>query len=164
MSSTRHYNYGDKPGTTHSPPCNIGLPFNSPPVVGYFFGTFGAGNFATDVTSNTCPYLELGPGCRTTSGYYGGGVLGQTIVPGLTQGYVVAANGQREPGVRDVTARSRSTASTSRSAGRTMQPVTPCSPCVTVGLTTADAGPVLGERRPTGWPGTAGVIPWAAHG
>ncbi|MBM3646665.1 MAG: hypothetical protein FJX11_02630 [Alphaproteobacteria bacterium] len=124
------YNYGANAATN----TQIGLPFNadSPPVDGYFFGTFGAGNFATDVTINTNPTFN--PKFRTPSGYYGGGVLGQTIVPGLTQGYVVAANGQKNP-VSDTNPPQQINSINVTIGGLTMQPVTPCRPCVTVGLT-----------------------------
>jgi hypothetical protein len=50
---------------------------NVPPHLGAFYGVFGAGNFASLV----------GAGATV------GGVLGQTIIPGVTQGYVVSANG-----------------------------------------------------------------------
>src|SRR4029077_10392957 len=54
---------------------------NVPPHLGAFYGVFGAGNFASLV----------GTGATV------GGVLGQTIIPGVTQGYVVSANGQPNP-------------------------------------------------------------------
>ena len=54
---------------------------STPPHLGAFYGVFGAGNFATLV----------GTGATV------GGVLGQTIIPGVTQGYVVSANGQPNP-------------------------------------------------------------------
>ena len=57
---------------------------NIPPVENTFYGTFGAGNFASAIQS--------------AGGYVAGGVLGQTILPGVTaQGYVVSANGQANP-------------------------------------------------------------------
>ena len=53
---------------------------NPPPHLGAFYGVFGAGNF------------------RSAGG--GGGVLGQAILPGVTQGYVVSANGPYNPPTR----------------------------------------------------------------
>ena len=52
-----------------------------PPHLGAFYGVFGAGNFASLVPT----------------GAVVGGVLGQTIFPGMRQGYVVSANGQPNP-------------------------------------------------------------------
>jgi hypothetical protein len=155
------FNYGDQAGTTTTPPINFGPSFNlnSPPVDGHFFGTFGAGNFATNVTFNTCPNSQLGPGCpRTPTGYYGGGVLGQTIVPGLAQGYVIAANGQKNP-VSATNSPQQVNGINVTVGSQAMQPVTPCSPCVTVGLTPQMLGQFW-ARPPSGsW--NSGVIPWA---
>ena len=148
------YNYGASAGP---PPVNLPLPFNpnSPPVDGYFFGTFGAGNFAVDVTTNTNPNFD--PEFRTPSGYYGGGVLGQTIVPGLTQGYVIAANGQKNP-VSATNGPQQVNGINVTIGGRTMQPVTSCSPCVTVGLTPQMLGQFWARPPNNSW--NSGVIPW----
>ncbi len=119
---------------------NAPPPFTEP--FGPFYGVFGAGNF----TQGTL-----------------GGVLGQTMVAGgdITQGYVVAANGQSNP-ASPVNAPQRVNGQTVTVGGLT-RAVTPCSPCVTVGLTPQ----VLGQFAPVGPPGTsgqAGIIPMPAGG
>jgi autotransporter-associated beta strand protein len=106
---------------------------------GNFFGVFGAGNLTLWGTAPT----GIAPP---------GGVLGQTMVSGVTQGYVVAANGQVNPASSinppqnvngiDVTV-----------GGRT-QAVTACSPCVTVGLTPQ----VIGQFAAVGLPGATGSV------
>lgn len=134
-----------------------GLPFNSPPLDNHFFGTFGAGNFATNV--EVVPNADGRDG--TPSGYYAGGVLGQTIVSGVTQGYVVAANGQKNP-VSAVNGPQQVNGIKVTIGGQTLQPVTDCSPCVTVGLTPQMQGQFW-AATPTN-AGNAGVIPWAVTG
>ena len=57
-----------------------------------FYGVFGAGNFTTVPLSGS---------------YVAGGVLGQAMVTGVTQGYVVAANGQPNPVPSSATRRCR---------------------------------------------------------
>lgn len=146
------YNYGaDAKGSV-----NIKVPFDSPPVDGYFYGTFGAGDFATNVTTNTSP--DLNPADRKESGYYAGGILGQTIVEGATQGYVVSANGQKNP-VSSRNGPQQINGIDVTIGGRTMQPVTACSPCVTVGLTPQMLGQFWAEAPESS--SDAGVIPWA---
>ncbi len=135
-------NYGDK---TLSFPSYFNTPNAPPPfreLFGPFYGVFGAGNF----TQGTL-----------------GGILGQTMVTGsdITQGYVVAANGQSNP-ASPVNAPQRVNGQTVTVGGQT-RAVTPCSPCVTVGLTPQ----MLGQFAPVGPPGTsgqAGVIPMPAAG
>lgn len=113
------YVYGVSPGFYALPP------FTSPPLDGYFYGTFGAGDFATNVTTNTNPSLE--PQYRVKSGYFAGGVLGQTLVSGVTQGYVVAANGQRNL-VSSTNPPQQVNGIKVSIGGQTLQPVTSCSP------------------------------------
>jgi len=87
-----------------------------PGVFGGDYGIFGAGNF-----------IGVGPGS----------VLGQSVLPGTTAGYVVAANGQplsalnSGPGLRQY--------DTSPNGPKDYQgqSVTTCSPCVMLGLTPA---------------------------
>jgi autotransporter-associated beta strand protein len=134
-----------------------GLPFNSPPLDGYFYGTFGAGDFATNV--QVVPNANGRGG--TPSGYYAGGVLGQTIVSGVTQGYVVAANGQKNP-VSSVNGPQQVNGIDVTIGGQTLQPITDCSPCVTVGLTQQMLGQFW-AATPTN-AGNAAVIPWAQTG
>ena len=117
----------------------------SPTVRGTFYGTFGASDFVNQ-----------------QSVYHSGGVLGQTIVSGLTQGYVVAANGQTNPVVGTSNAPQQANGQKVLMGGSpTRQAVTPCSPCVTVGLTPQ----MLGQFAPVN-PGTAmaptGLVPWTA--
>ncbi|MBV8409725.1 MAG: hypothetical protein JOY64_19010, partial [Alphaproteobacteria bacterium] len=114
-----------------------------------YWGVFGAGNFASwSPKSNTNPPQGLSAP---------GGILGQTMVSGVTQGYVVAANGWTTP--------NSSTVLPQQPNGITLsvggQSITPCSPCVTVGLTPQ----MLGQFAPIGAPGNtglAGVVPTAA--
>ena len=122
---------------------------STPPHLGAFYGVFGAGNFATLV----------GTGATV------GGVLGQTIIPGVTQGYVVSANGQpnpasffsQPPGPNGPTGTQTVTI-----AGR-QQAVSPWTVCVTVGLTPQ----VIGQFAPVGPPtggNPPGLVPWAVPG
>lgn len=116
----------------------------SPTVRGTFYGTFGASDFVNQ-----------------QSAYHSGGVLGQTIVSGLTQGYVVAANGQTNPVVGTSNGPQQANGQNVVMGGNpTRQAVTACSPCVTVGLTPQ----MLGQFAPVN-PGTAtaptGLVPWA---
>jgi len=144
------YNYGSPDGSQN------GLPFNEndPPVDTFFFGTFGAGNFLKNVPIVENP--ESPPG--TPSNYYAGGVLGQTLVSGVTQGYVVAANGQKNP-FSSVNGPQQIDGINVTVGGQTMQPVTGCNPCVTVGLTPEMQGQFWAATPTDG--GNAGVIPWA---
>lgn len=151
------YNYGASAGP---PTVNVGLPFTSPPVDGQFYGTFGAGNFAPDAVVNASPDF-VRPPTTTFSGYYAGGVLGQTIVSGVTQGYVVAANGQPNP-VSSVNGPQQANGINVTIGGQTSRPVSACSPCVTVGLTPQMLGQFWAAPPTDG--GAAGVIPWAQKG
>jgi autotransporter-associated beta strand protein len=127
---------------------------NIPPVLGTFYGIFGAGNFATTVNT----------------GAVVGGVLGQTIIPGLTQGYVVSANGQPNPASFNASGQPLGPVVNGPTgnqmvtlAGR-VQPVSPCVACVTLGLTPQ----LIGQFAPVGAPGQTagqpGVVPWARVG
>jgi outer membrane autotransporter protein len=149
------YNYG----ANANPPTNIGIPFNGPVLDDFFFGTFGAGNFVTDV--NVVPKDSLNPQDATASGYHAGGVLGQTIVTGvMAQGYVVAANGQKNP-VSSVNPPQQVNGIDVMIGGQ-KKSVTPCSPCVTVGLTPEMLGQFWAATPTVGGNGgKAGVIPWA---
>ena len=122
-----------------------------------FYGTFGAGNFATNV--EVVPSADGRGG--TPTGYYAGGVLGQTIVSGVTQGYVVAANSQKNP-VSSINGPQQVNGIYVTIGGQTMQPVTECSPCVTVGLTKEMLGQFWAAPPTNG--GSAGVVPWAETG
>ncbi|SKA41103.1 autotransporter-associated beta strand repeat-containing protein, partial [Enhydrobacter aerosaccus] len=118
--------------TSYSFPSYFNDPTARPPfsdLFGPFYGVFGAGNF----TQGTL-----------------GGVLGQTIVSGLTQGYMVAANGQANPA--SSVNPPQQTDGINVSVGGHTQAVTTCSPCVTVGLTPQ----ILGQFAPVGTPGTTG--------
>lgn len=105
-----------------------------------YFGIFGAGNFAAT------PWATLAPG----------GILGQIYVTGVTQGYVVAANGQVNPA--SSTNAPQNTNGINVMIGSKRTPITSCNPCLTVGLTTA----IIGQFAPVGPPGetgNAGVMP-----
>jgi autotransporter-associated beta strand protein len=105
-------------------------PFSN--AFGPFYGVFGAGNFTQGVM---------------------GGVLGQTIVSGAAaQGYLVAANGQPNPA--SSTNWPQQVNGITVSVGGVTQPVTSCSPCVTVGLTPQ----VIGQFAPVGLPSTIGQV------
>lgn len=123
------------------------------PVEGNFYGTFGAAAFATMEVST------VAGGGRTVVG----GVLGQTIVPGLAaQGYVVAANGQTNPtnaalGLANAPASGTATVT----LGGQAQSVTACNPCVTVGLTPQIMGQFLPVGPPGANPSRAGAMPLA---
>jgi outer membrane autotransporter protein len=145
------YNYGEGGGT------NIKIPFERPVLDEIFYGTFGAGNFATNV--KVVP-ASLNPADGSFSNYWAGGVLGQTMVSGANQGYVVAANGQINP----VSSKNppRQVNGITVTIGGKKKPVTPCSPCVTVGLTPEMLGQFWAATPTDG--GNAGVIPWAVLG
>jgi outer membrane autotransporter protein len=124
------------------------------PQEGLFYGVFGAR-----------PTTEaLNKGCSSPNCYNAGGVFGQVIVPGaIRQGYIVAANGQPNPANAlspspDLTNPPYGTQTVL--IGGQSQAVTPCSPCVTVGLTPE----LIGQFTPIGLPTPAsapGLIPWA---
>jgi len=135
------------------------FPFdNGPPMYGYFWGVFGAGNFAPEVK------LLNDDGSTSPSGYHAGGILGQTIVDGvMAQGYMVAANGQRNP-LSNINGPQQVDGITVEIGGET-RPITSCSPCVTVGLTAEMLGQFWAATPTVGGDeGRAGVIPWARHG
>jgi autotransporter-associated beta strand protein len=113
----------------------------SPTVEGIFYGTFGAGDFAS----------------LTNTGYTSGGVLGQTSVSNVVaQGYVVAANGQTNP-VTTTSNPPQQANGQMVTLGGVRQNVTACSPCVTVGLTRE----VLGQFAIVSQAGQAtGLVPW----
>jgi autotransporter-associated beta strand protein len=117
------------PAQGSSPAVNLSFPSyfatNSAPPLEAFYGVFGAGNFASLQQPGIAPP---------------GGVPGQTIVPGLAQGYVVAANnGETYQGQGQ---------KISVIVGGKIKAVTGCSPCVTVGLTPQ----MLGQFIPVGLP------------
>ena len=123
---------------------------DKPPLYKTFYGIFGAGNF-TDLT-NTSAIV--------------GGVLGQTILPGVQhQGYVVSANGQPNPasydsdGTPHKITNSPSGTQIVTIGGQTRQ-VSPCIACVTVGLTPQ----LIGQFAPVSATGQVGVVPWALTG
>ncbi len=160
------WNYG--PGETQNPN-QLGPPDYPPftePVVDTFhvdgelkgfFGTFGAGNFTVDVPLVVSP----DDGHRTQSGYYAGGVLGQTTVLGArAQGYVVAANGQQNP-FSSINPPQQPDGIMVEIAGQTT-PITSCSPCVTVGLSAELLGQFWAATPTIG--GNDGVVPWAQAG
>ena len=123
---------------------------DKPPLYKTFYGIFGAGNF-TDQT-NTSAIV--------------GGVLGQTILPGVQhQGYVVSANGQPNPASyapdgtpHNITNPPGGTQIVTI-GGQTRQ-VSPCIACVTVGLTPE----LIGQFAPVSPTGQVGVVPWAQTG
>jgi autotransporter-associated beta strand protein len=84
-----------------------------PGVFGGDYGIFGAGNF-----------VGIGPGS----------VLGQAVLPGMTAGYVVAANGQP---LSAMNAGPLQHYASSPNGPQVGQSVTSCSPCVMLGLTPA---------------------------
>ena len=99
--------------------------------------------------------------------YTAGGVLGQTIVsaPGIMQGYVVAINGQANPASTVNPPQPQPSASGNPlnvTIGGVRQPVTSCSPCVTLGLTPQ----MLGQFAPFQPSGTTvpGLVPWTSVG
>jgi autotransporter-associated beta strand protein len=111
-------------------------PAAAPPFpYGPFYGIFGATNFA-----------QGGPG----------GVLGQAVVAGATQGYVVAANYQANPD-SSINPPQQANGINVMVGGRT-QAVTTCTPCVTLGLTPQVIGQ-FAAVGPPGGTGGGGVIP-----
>jgi len=119
---------------------------SAPPVEGYFYGTFGAADYVNQENPT----------------YHSGGVLGQTIVPGLTQGYVVSANGQPNP-ASSTNGPQQPNGQTVSIGGQTQQ-VTACSPCVTVGLTPQLLGQFMPVGPAAGNPNLAGMVPWSRVG
>ncbi len=126
---------------------------HTPPVEGTLFGTFGAGNFISNHDS------KVDPGTTYTSG----GVLGQTIVAGggvVAQGYVVAANGQKNP-TSSVNGPQQPNGQNVLIKGNSERvAVTDCSPCVTVGLTPQMLGQFMPVGLPASNPNGSGVVPW----
>ncbi|WP_305190212.1 autotransporter domain-containing protein [Reyranella sp.] len=126
-----------------------------------FYGIFGAGNFAT-YQSGCSVAVTLPSTCAAhnrTPSILVGGVLGQVSVSGsgITQGYVVAANGM--PNQAGSSA-NPPTGNAQIKIGDTNVQVTSCNPCVTVGLTPQ----LIGQFAPVGMPGQSpgqpGVVPW----
>ncbi len=123
---------------------------DKPPLYKTFYGIFGAGNF-TDLT-NTSAVV--------------GGVLGQTILPGVQhQGYVVSANGQPNPASYDPDGTPHKITNSPSGTqivtiGRQTRQVSPCLACVTVGLTPE----LIGQFAPVSATGQVGVVPWAETG
>ncbi|MFZ5781464.1 MAG: hypothetical protein ACOY4R_14825 [Pseudomonadota bacterium] len=117
----------------------------SPPIEGYFYGTFGAADFVS-----------------LHNGYNAGGVLGQTMMSGAgaRQGYVVSANGQKNP-TSDVNGPQQINGQTVTVGGQS-RPVTGCSPCVTVGLTPEILGQFMVATPGTS--GLPGMVPWTQSG
>jgi autotransporter-associated beta strand protein len=120
---------------------------STPPIEGNFYGTFGAGDFATAVV--------------TSNNFVVGSVIGQTILPNVyAQGYVVAANGQANPanvqgsGVQNVPVSGTQMVT----IGNQTQAVTSCSPCVTIGLTQQIMGQFLPVGPPSSNPQRYGAI------
>ena len=120
------YNYQPPSGPSSLAP--IGA---IPGLYGGYYGIFGAGNFAEFVTG-TNPGGGVTPNTTTTAV---GGVLGQAVMPGLTAGYVVAANGQPLSALPTGTDPQDPGATTD--GPQVGQTVTSCSPCVMLGLTPA---------------------------
>ena len=87
-----------------------------PGVFGGDYGIFGAGNF-----------VSSGPGS----------VLGQSVLPGTTAGYVVAANGQPLSALNSGPGLRQYDSSPNGPKDYQGQSVTSCSPCVMLGLTPA---------------------------
>jgi uncharacterized protein with beta-barrel porin domain len=150
------YSYTDpNNGINDSFPSYFNDPSAPPPQEGLFYGVFGA-RASVDLLNKQC----AAPDC-----YVSGGVLGQTIVPGaVSQGYVVAANGQPNP------TNAASPGGTNPPYGTQMvtiggqvQPVTSCNPCVTVGLTPQLIGQFAPVGLPAQTPALPGVVPWISQ-
>jgi autotransporter-associated beta strand protein len=125
----------------------------TPPIEGSLFGTFGAGNFISNHSS------KVEPGTTYTAG----GVLGQTIVAGggvVAQGYVVAANGQKNPTSSENGPQQANGQRVLIGGGSERVAVTGCSPCVTVGLTPQLLGQFMPVGLPADNPTGSGVVPW----
>jgi uncharacterized protein with beta-barrel porin domain len=124
---------------------------NAPPPIQGFYGIFGAGNFASTKQGENGGAVVVG------------GVLGQTILPGVSQGYVVSANGQPNPGTYAGNGQPRGPITNSPSGnqivtvGGQTQSVSACSACVTLGLTPQLMGQFVAASG-------GGVVPWAQTG
>lgn len=115
---------------------------SAPMLENRFFGVFGAGAFTS----------------LLNTGYTAGSVLGQTTVASASQGYVVAANGSQNP-FSELGNPPLQPLGQSVKIGGTAQPVTDCSPCVTLGLTPQMLGQFAPVRQPS--PGdVVGMVPW----
>jgi autotransporter-associated beta strand protein len=127
----------------------------APPQEGLFYGVFGSRISVDLLNKGTCS----GSNC-----YIAGGVLGQTIVPGaIRQGYIVTANGQPNPvNVYSPGPTNPPYGTQIVSIGGQTQPVTSCSPCVTVGLTPQ----LIGQFAPVGLPtpnsAFPGLVQWVS--
>jgi autotransporter-associated beta strand protein len=123
----------------------------TPVEQGGFFGVFGAGAFTTHPDSNPS--------------YTTGGVLGQAIVAGATQGYVVAANGQVNPVTNGPKNPPQQVNGQNVLLGVNPAPqaVTACSPCVMLGLTPELIGQ-FAVAQPASGSAPPGTISWATAG
>lgn len=115
-----------------------GQPITSPKPLGSYkggfgdaYGVFGAGFFATNEKGTTVNKSSIGVG----------GVLGQVVQPGLTAGYVIAANGTP---LNSLNTSTLTIPGATQNGPQVGQSVTSCSPCVMLGLTPA----LLAQFRP----------------
>ncbi|SKA42208.1 autotransporter-associated beta strand repeat-containing protein, partial [Enhydrobacter aerosaccus] len=130
-----------------------------------FYGIFGAGDF-TSPQFGCSVAISLPSRCPSgseTPPVSVGSVLGQISVAGsniAAQGFIVAANGQPNPGnTGGVSNPPFGTASVM--IGGSVTPVTNCNPCVTVGLTPQLIGQFAPVGLPSQNPALPGLVPWA---
>ena len=133
-----------------------------PPLYGIFYGIFGTGNFAS--TSSALNSLNG----STTDGPIVGGVFGQTVVANVMhQGFVVSANGQPNPSTYRAdgtpipgTPINGPSGNQIVTIGGRQQQVSPCTACVTVGLSPE----LIGQFQAVSPTSQAGVVPIARPG
>lgn len=137
------------PATNDTFPGYFTLPGNNndtPVQENLFFGVFGARD-SVDLLNKNCS----APNC-----YVSGGVFGQAIVPGaVAQGFVVSANGQT-----NLSGVNPPTGNANVNLNGTIQAVSTCNPCVTVGLTPQLIGQFATVALPTQNPALSGLVPW----
>jgi autotransporter-associated beta strand protein len=148
-------------GAPHSCP---NKPNPAAPDLPSFYGIFGAGNFAGIQTgcsvaitvATTCPTANV------TAPVVIGSPLGQITVANskMAQGYVVAANGQPNPGNTSQNTNLPLVSAQVTLNGANMA-LTACNPCLTVGLTPQMIGQFAAVGLPSQTPGLPGLINWA---
>mgnify|MGYP003583947736 CR=1 FL=1 len=141
-----------------------GNPNPTPPDAPQFYGIFGAGDFVSPQVgcSVAIAVPSACPTGKSTPPVAVGSPLGQIVVgnSNIAQGYVVAANGQTNPGNTSLNTNLPSGSAQVTLNGANMA-LTACNPCLTVGLTPQMIGQFAAVGLPSQTSGLPGLINWA---